>query len=610
MSKKFVVAACLLFHTFFSAAQAVSDNVSWVSGSSVQLATSPSFNFCNGQVTYTIGSTVGFNNVAVSGNPTYTTGMIMPAYIYDPSTSIPFVFTFSQAVCNLRIRFTDLDGGQNEYLSGLSTPYTGLSDVVGHLSGNGTQVNSNMDNARGWVEWSGPITNLTFNYNRPGPGCGLIIDSIMFDCCSSPCQPPNPGTSNTLSICSQGQATDLFPLLGTGATVNGKWTDPAGNIVTMPYNPQTMSPGAYTYTVGTNGCDSSAVITVTEVDPSVSAVTTDVTCYGLSDGSATFTVTNATQYALNGGTLNAIPTPFVLNGLTAGTYQVVVYQAGGCTDTESFTITEPQAVIPVLTPDDSSGCFPHQVLFSNTTSGSGSIVSSTVNFGDGTPAITTNGLDNCSHTYLAPGEYTVSITSVSANGCSYSNTFTNLVSVSGPVADFSISPNPTTIFETHVTLTDNSSSGVVNYQWLIPGGTPDVSAFEHQEVDFPQGIPGNYPVTLVVTDQQGCVDSVTKIVQVLPDVILYAPNTFTPDGNEFNQTWFLYISGIDIYHFNLKVFNRWGEVIWESNDPTGRWDGTYGGKLVPEGEYTWILETRELLSDKKYTFEGHINLIR
>ncbi|MNE45479.1 hypothetical protein D3C80_1397640 [compost metagenome] len=74
--------------------------------------------------------------------------------------------------------------------------------------------------------------------------------------------------------------------------------------------------------------------------------------------------------------------------------------------------------------------------------------------------------------------------------------------------------------------------------------------------------------------------------------------------------WFLHIDGIDIYQFDLKIFNRWGEVIWESHDPKGAWDGTYQGVLVPQGAYTWILNTREIISDKKYTFNGHINVIR
>jgi gliding motility-associated-like protein len=179
-----------------------------------------------------------------------------------------------------------------------------------------------------------------------------------------------------------------------------------------------------------------------------------------------------------------------------------------------------------------------------------------------------------------------------------------------PIASFNISPNPTTIFETTVRLSNTSTTDVVAYSWSIPGATPNQSSLEDVSINLPEGIVGNYDVTLVVTNMHGCMDSTTKIAQVLSDVILYAPNTFTPDGDEFNQTWFLHIDGIDIHQFNLLIFNRWGEVIWESNDPSGGWDGTYQGKIVPNGQYTWILETKETISDKKYTFNGYINVLR
>lgn len=692
--KKLLVTGFCFIQGLVSYSQTIFDNLTWVSGNSVTSASSPSFNFCNGQVTYSVSSSIGFKNVSTAGNPNYTIGMITPAYIFDPSPSIPMVIAFSQPVCNLRIRFCDLDGGQNEYLSNLSSAYGSLSDVVGHFSGTGTVVNSSIDDAKGWVVWNGPITNLSFNYNRPGPGCGLIIDSILFECCTPPCQAPNPGTNNTLSICSQGTSADLFPLLGAGASVNGTWTNPTGAPVAMPYDPVTMNPGIYTYTVDSNGCDSSATITINEISPTITAVPTDVTCHGMQNGSAVLTVTDATEYALNGGPNIPIPTPFALSGLAAGTYQITVYHASGCPAAESFTIHEPPIsqplitsvspdlvlcspdistlvatgsggsqpytftwfnsggiigngapidvttnqttqygvilteacgsvsdtafvtitvqppMVPILTPNDPDGCFPHQVIFSNNTTGPGNIVSNTIHFGDGTPPITTNELDTCSHTYELPGTYTISITSVSDIGCIYSNTFTNMISVNGPIANFTISPNPVTFFETNVSLNNQSSTNVVSYSWFIQDGTPDTSSLESVNTAFPEGIVANYPVTLVVTDEFGCIDSVTKMVQVLSDVVIYAPNTFTPDGDEFNQVWFLHIDGIDHYQFNLKIFDRWGEVIWESNDAKASWDGTYHGKIVPNGQYIWILETREFLSDKKYTFDGHINVIR
>lgn len=97
---------------------------------------------------------------------------------------------------------------------------------------------------------------------------------------------------------------------------------------------------------------------------------------------------------------------------------------------------------------------------------------------------------------------------------------------------------------------------------------------------------------------------------VYPEVLLYAPNTFTPDDDELNQNWRVYMEGIDLYDFELLIFNRWGEVIWESHDISVPWDGTYNGKPVEEGTYTWVIRAKDLLNDAKYTYNGHVNVIR
>jgi gliding motility-associated-like protein len=96
----------------------------------------------------------------------------------------------------------------------------------------------------------------------------------------------------------------------------------------------------------------------------------------------------------------------------------------------------------------------------------------------------------------------------------------------------------------------------------------------------------------------------------MPEVLIYAPNTFTPDNDEHNQHWGIHIEGIDVTDFNLLIFNRWGEIIWESNDPSGTWDGTYNGSIIPQGTYSWIIRAKDLLNDGKYEFNGYINILR
>ena len=70
-------------------------------------------------------------------------------------------------------------------------------------------------------------------------------------------------------------------------------------------------------------------------------------------------------------------------------------------------------------------------------------------------------------------------------------------------------------------------------------------------------------------------DTITKNLTVNSDILFFAPNSFTPDGDEFNQSWKWSVQGIDDQDFSLFIFNRWGEILWETHDPNSEWDGTY-----------------------------------
>jgi len=543
----------------------------------------------------------------------------------------------------------------------------------------------NIPNPIGTFSGSGTLT-LTV-YPTGHPLCATT-DQLNFSVSAS----AYPGHDSTLTICAQGTPQDLFPLLGPGASPNGAWVNPVGNPVTMPYDPVTMNPGIYTYEVDSNGCVSSAEITVSEINTTVVVAVTNVSCHGFPNGSAQVTVTNATSYSLNGGPATPITgSPFTISNLAVGNYTIDVAGSNGCAasanfavteppalqitalttditvcpgtvtalsatgtggstaytytwvannailgsgnpfnvtttqttqycvilteacgstpDTACMTITVPPALVFNLVPDRTSGCFPVPVNFTNLTA-NGPVASSVIDFGDGFTA-TTTGLNPTFHNYQTPGVYTVTITSTTVDGCVETHVYTNMISVyDNPVAGFAITPNPVSMFNTQVHLFNSSSSDATTFNWFINSGTPSASTEEDVIATFPEGVPGQYEVMLVVANQYGCVDTVSHIVQVNSDVIIFAPNTFTPDNDEFNQQWFIHAQGIDEANFKLLIFNRWGEIIFESYDVHGKWDGTYHGRIVPQGMYTWTIETKDRTNDKKYTFNGHINVLR
>ena len=211
---------------------------------------------------------------------------------------------------------------------------------------------------------------------------------------------------------------------------------------------------------------------------------------------------------------------------------------------------------------------------------------------------------------LVAGSYSVQLIVTSPEGCIDSTTFSNFLTVHPkPESLFKYTPNPVKMFNTLVNLSNYSTNGA-SFEWFITNGNPSYSNQPNVTTVFPDGVTGQYPVLLVTTSEFGCLDSLELDVIVLPELILYAPNSFTPDNDEHNQQWGIHIEGIDITEFSLLIFNRWGEIIWESNDPKALWDGSYNGSLVTEGTYNWIIQAKDIVNDGKYNFNGYINVFR
>lgn len=284
---------------------------------------------------------------------------------------------------------------------------------------------------------------------------------------------------------------------------------------------------------------------------------------------------------------------------------------GSPTTQECLRIYFPTPIEPSALPDFGAKCIPDTFYFVNTSTNPTEIATTFWEFGDNISHFeTVNGADSISHFYDTPGFHSVTLTTTSIFGCVYTDTMENLIEVvPSPTADFNFSKNPTTIFETGILMQDKSSFDVVDWQWFSPGSSPTMSAAVNPSFMFPENKVNNYPVTLVVTNERGCVDTTRYIMQVVEDILFFAPNAFTPDGNELNNLWKPEISGIDIYDFELFIYNRWGEVIWENHDPSQGWDGTYKGRLLPNNTYVWIATVKNPYNDDKRTFNGSMVLL-
>lgn len=202
----------------------------------------------------------------------------------------------------------------------------------------------------------------------------------------------------------------------------------------------------------------------------------------------------------------------------------------------------------------------------------------------------------------------IQVVGTDSNGCT--DTLNTIITVFPiPNAAFSSNVSVVSIDATEVVFTNASSGGLSN-TWDFSFLSLFESSESVIEVTFPQ-VQGVYLVGLEVENEYGCVDEAFVSIQVVSDVIYYVPNAFTPDGDEFNQVFVpIFTSGFDPYNFNLEIYNRWGELIFASNNHLEGWDGSYGGYKCPSGVYSWKITYKTPSNDFKETITGHVELLR
>jgi gliding motility-associated-like protein len=153
----------------------------------------------------------------------------------------------------------------------------------------------------------------------------------------------------------------------------------------------------------------------------------------------------------------------------------------------------------------------------------------------------------------------------------------------------------------------STSTGDGTNTWTV-NGLP----YFGEELTYTYDNEGVYNIVLRRENGPCYVEEVLQVViSECPGTIYWVPNCFTPDGNELNQIFGpVMTEGYDINGFEFIVFNRWGNIVWESNDPNGRWDGTFQGKKCSDGVYTWKLVFNLFGNDKKITNHGHLTLLK
>ncbi len=284
--------------------------------------------------------------------------------------------------------------------------------------------------------------------------------------------------------------------------------------------------------------------------------------------------------------------------------KLIVTDNNECTD--EFVQQIPYFPVPplvIVQPSKFIACAPGEIFFSNLSEPVNDDYEIIWDFGDGTIK---NELSPV-HIYEEPGVYSVDLSITSPIGCVTEKTYTNWISVEEkPTADFSFSPENPDIFNREVQFTDLSIDSEAQ-QWNFDGDF--VTLEKNPTYFFPDS--GMYEIRLIAFHETGCPDTIIKTIDVEPLVDYFLPNAFTPNGDGENDEFIGkgFVNGLK--DFSILIWNRWGEMIFQSTDPYNGWNGRYqnNGDAAPQGVYVWELRyqgPRGELSSQK----GHVTLLR
>ncbi|MCB9197326.1 MAG: gliding motility-associated C-terminal domain-containing protein [Flavobacteriales bacterium] len=410
------------------------------------------------------------------------------------------------------------------------------------------------------------------------------------------------GQSSTLSATASGGVGQL----------TYSWNQGLGNGALQSVSPTVAN--TYEVTVNDeNGCATTTQVTVNVNQPITVTAFSDVTiCPGQSTSISAF----ATGGDGNGNPLNytyvwsngSTGSTLILSPNATTTYSV--YATDGCgsaSNTASVTVTVSTPPLVDFTLNNNQGCVPVNVSFNDLNGGIGS--SCLWNFGDG---FVSTDCGSVIHEYTQPGIYDVSYTVTNSDGCSTSLTYTDSVEVYDyPIAGFTFNPEVGSITENVITFT-NTSIGAESYSWIFGDSvSPNLSNLENPVATYPYYTGGEYEACLIVTNQYGCQDSVCQTIVIEDQFLFYVPNTFTPNSDGHNDEFLPSALGIDLTGYKLMVFNRWGQLIFETSDVNYGWDGTYMGDPCAIDTYIWKIEFSKTAESNLFQkFTGHVNLLR
>jgi len=313
------------------------------------------------------------------------------------------------------------------------------------------------------------------------------------------------------------------------------------------------------------------------------------------------------------------PVSYVFASPGSHSVALVVQSDRGCKDTVRFPVYVDYVPVPDFVVDIPAGCAEHCVVLQDQTPpvpGPGQNVTLRWQFGDGAGS---NGLSGTSqaHCYQnklgsTPVQYSVKLLVTTDRGCIDSMIRQNYITVYPlPLASYDLTEDPGTVSEPLVQF-QNQSANYSTFWWDFGDGSSRDSVNIHPAHLYGADYSRNYGTFLIVENQYHCRDTAYRPVEIKPAFTFYIPNAFSPvNADRINDTFVG--AGIGILNYEMWIFDRWGELLYYTDDITKGWDGKNhlrgGGNSCKPDVYVWKVKLKDVFS-KQHDYVGHVTLLQ
>jgi gliding motility-associated-like protein len=420
----------------------------------------------------------------------------------------------------------------------------------------------------------------------------------------------------------------------TGPSTGGSWSGGTGTYVPANTDPQAVyTPSAaeqiagkvtlkYTVLNGSSAnCSSNSdemTITIEKLplvsagDPTGFCEDKTVKLHGvISGGNTGLWSGGAGTYTPNDADLTAVYQPSAAEIAAGQVTLTLTSKATAACPSVTSKVTYPIYPNPIIrfSVDKPTACAPHCVNFlDSTTAGSTTIATWEWDFGNGK---TGQGKIPNVICYPLPGMYDVKLTAVSDKKCTSTITKSKMIETyAQPVAAFTSDPSAS-VYDPIIHFYDQSVKDIKTWTWDMGDGKIISPNTKNPVHTYPLEIAGIYNIKLLVTDANGCKDSIDHTIEIIPDFTFYIPNAFTPSNEDKVNDVFLG-RGIGIVDYHLWIFDRWGNMVFAADDINKGWDGKHvkgGAEIAQQDVFVWKVHLKDVFG-KSHTYVGTVTLVK